>query len=77
MWSPTQQLNQPAPYIDAALPCAYTSYGFGRVSSVVFDARDAALKKFLNAVSPAIARGRSSVPIHLPLLVIAIFPPKS
>src|SRR5207302_10461516 len=32
---PTQQLNQPGPTIDAAWPCAYTSYGFGRVSSVV------------------------------------------
>ena len=40
---PTQQLNQPGPIIDAALPFAYTSYGFGRVSMVVLLARDAAL----------------------------------
>src|SRR5437588_2388412 len=29
---PTQQLNQLGPTIDAAWPCAYTSYGFGCVS---------------------------------------------
>ena len=40
---PTQQLNQLGPIIDAAWPCAYTSYGFGCVSSVVFDARETAL----------------------------------
>jgi hypothetical protein len=51
---PTQQLNHAGPTIDAALPCAYTSYGFGWVSSVVFDAREAALKNVLYAVSPAI-----------------------
>src|SRR5919201_3372928 len=28
---PTQQLNHAGPSIDAACPCAYTSYGFGRV----------------------------------------------
>ena len=34
---PTQQLNHAGPTIEAALPCAYTSYGLGWVSSVVFD----------------------------------------
>src|ERR687891_408786 len=43
LWLPTQQLNHPGPIIAAAFPCAYTSYGFGLVSSVVFDAREAAL----------------------------------
>src|SRR5688572_26006335 len=33
--SPTQQLNHAGPWMEAALPCAYTSYGFGRTSSVV------------------------------------------
>src|SRR4029077_88092 len=45
--SPTQQLNQRAPTIEAALPWAYTSYGLGWVSSVVLLAREAAVKKFL------------------------------
>ena len=44
-----------------------TSYGFGRVSSVVLLAREAASKNLLNAASPASDRGVSSVPIHLPL----------
>src|SRR5258708_26360006 len=39
---PTQQLNQLGPTIDAAWPCAYTSYGFGCVSSVVLLAREVA-----------------------------------
>src|SRR6059036_2329277 len=66
---PTQQLNQAGPTIDAARPCAYTSYGFGCASSVVLLALDAALKKFLYAVSPAIDFFESSVPFHLPLTV--------
>src|SRR5262245_48267778 len=32
---PTQQLNQLGPIIEPALPCAYTSYGFGWASSLV------------------------------------------
>ena len=75
--SPTQQLNQPGPTIEAALPCAYTSYGFGCVSSVVLLAREAAVKKFLYAVRPAIERGEESEPFHLPLTCVAILPPKS
>ena len=46
-FAPTQQVNQDCPTIDAAPPCAYTSYGFGCASSVVLLARDVALKKFL------------------------------
>ena len=72
---PTQQLNQPGPMIDAAPPCEYTSYGAGWFSSEVFDAFDAALKKFLNAVSPAIDCFESRLPIHLPPDVLAIEPP--
>jgi len=73
--SPTQQLNQPGPIIDATLPCAYTSYGFGWVSSVVFDARDVAAKKFLYAVRPTIDFGDARRPFHLPLTCVAIPPP--
>src|SRR3954471_12408793 len=59
---PTQQLNQPGAIIDAAPPWAETSYGFGFVSIVVLLARDEARKKFLNAVSPRIEAGESSLP---------------
>ena len=74
-FAPTQQLNQLGPTIEAACPRAYTSYGFGRVSSLVLLARDVARKKFLYARSPVLAFGESSVPIHLPLDVFAICPP--
>ena len=72
---PTQQVNQVGPTIDAAMPCAYTSYGFGRVSSVVLLPFDAALKKFLKAVRPASDFGDASAPFHLPLILVAICPP--
>ena len=74
-FAPTQQLNQLGPTIDAAWPCAYTSYGFGCVSSVVLLARDVALKKFLYAVRPAIDCGEESRPFHLPLICVAMPPP--
>src|SRR6478735_7872644 len=41
-FAPTQQVNQLGPIIDAASPCAYTSYGLGCVSSVVLLAFDVA-----------------------------------
>src|SRR5918911_1685945 len=44
---PTQQLNHAGPTIDAACPCAYTSYGCGRSSVPVLLAREVALKKRL------------------------------
>src|SRR5882762_2280947 len=46
-FAPTQQVNQLCPTIDAAPPCAYTSYGLGWASSVVLLAREVARKKFL------------------------------
>src|ERR1043165_3150831 len=45
-FAPPQQLNQLGPMIDAAWPCAYTSYGFGCVSSVVLLAFETFVKKF-------------------------------
>jgi hypothetical protein len=74
---PTQQLNQAGPTIAAAFPCAYTSYGFGCVSSVVFEARDAASKKDLYAVSPAIDFGEASWPCHRFPTWVAMLPPYS
>src|SRR4051794_27077527 len=74
-FAPTQQLNQLGPTIDAAWPCANTSYGFGCVSSVVLLARDVALKKFLYAVKPAIDCGDESRPFHLLLICVAMPPP--
>ena len=45
---------------------------------MTFEAREAALKNFLNAASPASAFGRSRVPTQPPLLFwTAIEPPKS
>jgi hypothetical protein len=51
-------------------------YGYGFVPSRVAVALPCvALKKFLNAVSPAIDFAESSVPTHLPACVVAIEPP--
>src|SRR6185312_1277307 len=47
--SPTQQVNQPGPTIEPALPSAYTLYGVGRFSSVVLLALEAAAENFLSA----------------------------
>jgi hypothetical protein len=63
-FAPTQQLNQLGPTIDAAWPCANTSYGFGCVSSVVLLAFEVARKKFLYAVRPAIDFGVFRSPFH-------------
>src|SRR3954462_4134456 len=73
--APTQHVNQLGPTIEAAPPCAYTSYGFGCVSSVVLLACDVALKKFLYAVRPAIDCGELRTPFPLPLTCVAIPPP--
>src|SRR2546421_4399594 len=47
LYLPTQQLNQAGPTIEAACPCAYTSYGCGRSSVPVLLAREAAPKNRL------------------------------
>src|ERR671926_405527 len=49
---PTQQLNHAGPTIEAACPCAYTSYGCGRSSVPVLLAREVALKNRLYAARP-------------------------
>src|SRR5215469_1662628 len=72
---PTQQVNQLGPTMEPTRPCAYTVYGFGCVSSVVLLAREAALKKFLYALRPAIDLGEARRPFHVPLTWVAMPPP--
>src|SRR5262245_58795366 len=66
---------QPGPLNEAAWPCENGVVGNGLASSVDLLARESARNVFLNAFRPAIARGWSSVPFHLPPAEVAICPP--